>query len=285
LSQRFTKGQAAIVDSNSTGEEERMMTMLEFDADAARRVEAVYSTEDVIRQRRRVLQLLDVRTGEAVLDIGVGPGFLAAEIAEIAGAAGRVCGIDVSDAMLAVARNRVTRPGSATVELRRGAAEQIPYEDASFDRVVSTQVLEYVHDIQAALAQIRRVLRPGGRVLLLDTDWDSIVWHSLDDARMQRVLLAWEQHLADPHLPRTLLASLSHAGFDVQVPEVLPLLNVGFAEDTYSGGLLGIVAEFVVGREGLSEAEVEAWRSDLRDLGAAYFFSINRYVFCATKPA
>jgi arsenite methyltransferase len=59
------------------------------------------------------------------------------------------------------------------------------------------------------------VLRPGGRVLVLDTDWDSIVWRSGDDERMERVLAAWEEHLVDPHLPRSLKGSLERAGFEV----------------------------------------------------------------------
>ena len=56
----------------------------------------------------------------------------------------------------------------------------------------------------AALAEAWRVLRPGGRLLVLDTDWDSIVWRSGDHDRMRRVLAAWDRHLADPYLPRRL---------------------------------------------------------------------------------
>jgi SAM-dependent methyltransferase len=160
-----------------------------------------------------------------------------------------------------------------------------PYPDATFDLAVSTQVLEYVADIAAALAEIHRVLRPGGRVLLLDTDWDSVVWHSGDEARMNRVLAIWGQHLVDPHLPRTLNSSLEQAGFTVAPPQIVPVLNVGFDPATYSGGLLDIVAAFVVGRDGLTAADMDAWRADLHALGTGYFFSLNRYVFCATKPA
>jgi arsenite methyltransferase len=58
-----------------------MTNMLEFDADAARKVQAVYTTADVVRQREAVLSAVDVKPGEHVLDVGVGPGFLAAELA------------------------------------------------------------------------------------------------------------------------------------------------------------------------------------------------------------
>jgi arsenite methyltransferase len=258
-------------------------TMLEFDAEGARQVEAVYLTADVVQQRQEVLRLLGLTGGEAVLDIGSGPGLLATDMAQAVGLAGRVCGIDVSDSMLTLARSRAVPGGSAAVEYRRGGVDAVPYPDGSFDAAVSTQVLEYVADIPAALAEAFRVLRPGGRLLVLDTDWDSIVWHSTDFDRMRRILLTWEQHLADPFLPRTLGRQLRRVGFDVAPPRVLPLLNVGYETASYSGGLLPIVARFVTGRDGWTAAEVDGWVADLRKLGADYFFSLNRYVFCATR--
>jgi SAM-dependent methyltransferase len=259
-------------------------TMLEFDAEATRQVEAVYLTADVVQQRRDVLRLLALAAGETVLDIGSGPGLLAADMAQAVGPTGRVCGIDVSDSMLTLARGRTLPAGSAPVEYRHGGVDAVPYPDGSFDVVVSTQVLEYIADIPAALAEASRVLRPGGRLLILDTDWDSIVWHSTDPDRMRRILLTWEQHLADPFLPRTLGRHLRQAGFDVAPPQVLPLLNAGYDTDTYSGRLISVVARFVAGRDGWTAAQVDGWVDDLRTLGPDYFFSLNRYVFCATKP-
>src|SRR5829696_730284 len=82
--------------------------------------------------------------------------------------------------------------------------------------------------VPTALAELRRVVRPGGRILILDTDWDSIVWRSGDNARMAAVLAVWEGYLADPRLPRRLLGELGSAGFTPDTPLVLPLLTVGF---------------------------------------------------------
>jgi arsenite methyltransferase len=262
-----------------------MTTMIDFDTEMSRRVEAIYTTPDVIEQRRLVRQLLALRSGDRVLDIGVGPGFLAAEMAAEVGVGGRVCGIDSSDSMLAIARTRAGQAGSAPIELKPGDANNLPYPDASFDVATATQVLEYVEDLPGALAEIRRVLRPGGRVLVLDTDWDSVVWHTTDRARMRRVLAAFEEHLSDPHLPRTLQRSLDHAGFDADAPQILPLLNVGYQPRTYSAGLLDIVAGFVADREGVTAAVAQAWADELRSLGPDYFFSLNRYLFCATSRA
>ena len=253
--------------------------MLQFDEENSRRLVAAYLTPDVVAQRRSVRGWLALRPGERVLDVGVGPGFLAAEMVGEVGADGVVAGIDVSETMLALAKGR-----DAAIELRVGSAGSIPYPDASFDVAVSTQVLEYVADIPAALAELRRVVRPGGRILILDTDWDSIVWRSGDDARMAAVLAAWEDHLADPRLPRRLLGELRSAGFTPDTPRVLPLLNVGFDPvQAFSAGLIDLIGDFVARRGTVAAAEVDAWKADLRSLGDDYFFSLNRYVFRATR--
>ncbi|MCS7478099.1 methyltransferase domain-containing protein [Umezawaea endophytica] len=254
------------------------MSALEFDERTSRRVESTYLTADVVRQRQVVRGTLALRPGERVLDLGSGPGFLAVEMAGEVGADGVVCGIDPAASMLAMAERR----SGGAVEFRQAGADRIPYPDGGFDAVVSTQVFEYLEDVPGALAEVRRVLRPGGRLLVMDTDWDSIVWRSPDDALTERVLRAFEQHLADPRLPRKLPAALTAAGFRDVRTSVLPVLNVGYAPDTFSEGLLALVATFVVGRDGITAAEAEAWADGQRALGSDYFFSLNRYLFLAT---
>ena len=65
-------------------------------------------------------------------------------------------------------------------------------------------------------------------MLVLDTDWDSIVWACSDAGRMRRVLAAWDEHLADPYLPRRLVGLLADAGFEFTDCRVLPLLNTSY---------------------------------------------------------
>src|SRR5664280_2091294 len=181
-----------------------------------------------------------------------------AEIAQRVGPRGAVHGVDPSKSMLATAARRRAGEPTAPVSFGTGDALALPFPDGSFDAVTATQVYEYVADMPAALAEARRVLRPAGRLLILDTDWDSLVWHSSDPARMRRVLTAWDEHLADPHLPCRLGRLLADAGFTVARRHVHPVLNAGYDANTFSAGVIDLVADFVPGRAGVTDAETQA---------------------------
>ncbi len=136
-----------------------------FDDKAAKRVEALYSTSDVIAQRQQVIQALAPRVGERILDIGSGPGFLALDMAHAVGSSGRVTGIDISESMLAIAQDRCA--DQPWIEFRKVDATHLPFEDNEFDAAAVTQVYEYVADIGSALAELspytRRVGPTSGR--------------------------------------------------------------------------------------------------------------------------
>lgn len=254
-----------------------------FDGAAARRVEQVYLTPDIVAQRHATRALLDLKQGESVLDVGCGPGFLLAEMADEVGSTGRIVGVDVSADMLALARSRCA--AKKTIELREANALSLPFADQTFDAVVSTQVYEYVVEIATALKEAARVVRPGGRLLIVATDWESSVWNSSDDARTARVLEAWREHGADSRLPRSLPKRLRDAGLHLDRVAVIPIINLEYDPNTYSHSMISLLAKFGVGRQGLSAEDLQGWADDLKAFGerGEYFFSVNRYAFVAHK--
>ena len=109
--------------------------------------------------RRRAFLMGAVRPGDRVLDLGCGDGAFAAELA---GAGAHVVGVDVSEE--ALRRARGAHPG---LEVRLVAPDEpLPFEDASFDAVWAGEVVEHVMDVARLLSEVRRVLRPEGRLLL-----------------------------------------------------------------------------------------------------------------------
>jgi arsenite methyltransferase len=227
-------------------------------------------------QRRRVRELLAPEEGWRVLDVGCGPGHLTQELAQAVGGGGRAVGVDVSEQMLALAR-----PGDAELVLVRDS--RLPFADASFDAAVATQAYEFVEELPAALDELHRVLRAGGRAVILDTDWAALIWHSSDPQRMDRVLAGWRRRVASPHLPRTLGRRLRDAGFEVTHREAFAILDTDGDPRSYSAHQ---IEHLGASASGVPAEEVEAWAADLRGLARSgdYFFSVNRYVFVAVKP-
>lgn len=114
------------------------------------------------------LAFAGVEAGQTVLDLGCGAGLDLVLAAERVGAGGRVIGVDMSEDMLARARANVERAGLANVELHQAVIERLPIDDASVDHVVSNCVINLSPDKPAVFAEIRRVLKPGGRMLVSD---------------------------------------------------------------------------------------------------------------------
>jgi arsenite methyltransferase len=256
---------------------------MQFDDKALHHLEITYRAPEVVAQRRILLEAIAPRPGEQALDIGCGPGFVVEELARAVGPEGKVFALDNSESAIVMARQRCA--ALANVEFQRADATRLPYPDAHFDLVISTQVYEFIPEIQTALSELHRVLRPGGRAAIIDTDWHTILWHSRNPERMARVLKAWDEHLADPVLPRTLGARLRDVGFAVQQCKVIPYLDTEYKPEGYSYNMTRTVRRFVRDRQGISRQEAEAWSGEFQGLAddGAYFFCLNRYLFLAGK--
>jgi ubiquinone/menaquinone biosynthesis C-methylase UbiE len=259
------------------------VSQLDFDRRLVERLERLYATRDMLRRRELVRAALGARAGDRVLDVGCGPGFYVTELLETVGRAGSVAGVDASADMLAVAAQRAEGHGNVT--FHQADATSLPVPDASFERAVCVQVLEYVRDVPAALSQMHRALRPGGRVLVWDVDWATVSWHAIDRQLMRRVLAAWDQHLTHPSVPRTLAAQLRNAGFaDVRM-DAHAFATAELIADAYGGSLVPLLEQYVAEQGGMSQEEAKAWADEQRELGdrGEFFFAVTQFCFTATR--
>ena len=132
------------------------------------RMGAVLSFGQDPRWRRALVRAVDPRPGERVLDVATGTGMVAEALARRS--ACEVVGLDQSEAMLAGARARVDRDAalSARVSLVQGEAERLPFADDEFDALTFTYLLRYVDDRAATMRELARVVRPGGRIGMVE---------------------------------------------------------------------------------------------------------------------
>lgn len=248
-----------------------------------RRLGRTYDAPAVQVQRARTRALLGAQPGDRVLDLGCGPGHLTTELAADLGPDGRVVGLDRLAGMVDATRARAGDAGVADrCAVALADATALPLADGVCDGAVVVQVLEYVLDVARALTELHRVLRPGGRAVLVDTDWRSCVWHTEDRDSTDAVLRSWEAHFVHPHLPTSLPRLAREAGFVSAEMHAVPVVETETSSDTYSLGMAATIARFV----GRREPELaSAWRDDVRSQAAdgTYFFSLTRFATVVTR--
>lgn len=252
-----------------------------YDDKAAQQIKAVYQADSVVARRKKTLDVLNVKSGESVLDIGFGPGYFALDIAERVGATGKVSGIDNSESILAIAEATCAEKNNIT--LRLGDATKMPFSDGEFDAAIAVQVYAYVVEIQTALHELYRILRPGGRAVIADIDWGSLIWHSNNPERMTKFISHFCAHFPQPYLPRLLKPLLRKTGFKLHTIDSVVMLNTEL--DPYIIGLSKIFAQFI-GNTGITSEEISVWEADLEEIAQNddYFFSANQYLFLVEKP-
>ena len=258
------------------------MSNLEFSDEAARNQEAISNTEAFNEQRRITLDALGLVGGERILDVGVGTGHMAFDMAKATIGHNEIVGIDISDDMLNICRDRCTDLPNVSFEM--ADLYDLPFNEESFDVVLSVQVFEYLEDVQRALLELHRVLKPGGRLILRDADWGTLIWESGNPDRMRHMLDIWDQHLADPFSPRTLAAQVDKAGFANCSVSAFVTVETDYDVTQINYYLARFVAPYAIS-QGAGERDVADWLADLDAQANAgrYFFSVNSYIFSATK--
>ena len=155
--------------------------------------------------------LADLRAGEVVLDLGSGGGIDVLLSARRVGPTGKAYGLDMTDEMLALARENQRKAGVANVEFLKGEIEVVPLPDETVDVIISNCVINLSTDKDAVLAEAFRVLRPGGRLAVSDVVFQGDL--SLVPESVKGDAEAWAGCVAGALEERDYLARLRRAGF------------------------------------------------------------------------
>ena len=231
-------------------------------------------------------QAQDVHKGDRILDLGCGPGDDTRRLALLVGGGGRVVGVDSSEAMIAEARRRAK--GSALpVEYRVGDACRLDFADGEFDGCRAERVFQHLQDPGGALAELVRVTRPGGRIVVgPDPDWETLVIDCSDRALMRRIKAVHCDIVASGGIAHELPALMRGLGLDdvAVTPGTLILNELRAAELMLE---LSRVAEEARDARAISEEERVAWISDLRarDETDDFFLALTGFLTVAAKSS
>lgn len=201
------------------------------------------------------LEGLDPAPGMVLADYGCGPGHLSLELARRVGPDGHVHALDVNADFVASTRAKAEAAGLADrISVHHLTGEPVPLPDASIDGVMCKTVLVYVDDPAGTLAEFRRILKPGGRAQLIDSDWDLFTVDAVPPDVWRRFMQAAGHAFSTPQIGRRLYALAREAGFAEVVPRIV-------ARPDLDGRLMNVVqnmAGYVCEGGTLPEVEIAA---------------------------
>ncbi len=211
--------------------------------------------------------LLNLRPGDQVLDVGCGLGDNARELAALVAPAGKVSAIDASAAMVAQARVRSERLGQA-IEFALGDAHELEFADASFAACWSERVLQHLADPDRAMAQMVRVTRPGGRVVVFEPDHATLVIDAADRATTTAVVQALADSIRSSWVGRALFGMFKANGLaEVRIIPT-PIVSDRWA-DTNALLRLDAAVKAAVERGTITGQAASQWVADLEQRDAA----------------
>ena len=237
--------------------------------------------------RAEYLSLLEIGSGQRVLDIGCGSGVIARDVARRVQPNGRVVGIDSSPALIAAARELTTATDGATsITFREGDCRALPLADDSFDVVIAATVLTHVPDGHRAILEMARVVRPGGRVGVFDFDGDGVLLAHPDRDMTRRIVAAFSDHSAvngwlvrEPEIVQDTLEWLK----DIRVRGFMPLEQ---HEGSFYARMGERAAAVALEVGAITPEQHEKWMEALRDrVHSGEFLGGRLHLFCwGRKP-
>jgi len=241
---------------------------------------------DVMAQRPAVqtlkawaLDQLAPAAGETAVDVGSGTGEDVVRFANLVGPEGRAIGVEPSPGLRAEA---VRRAAAANVEFVDGYAGALPLETESVDALRSERVLQHVADPAGAVQDMARVLRPGGRIALIDTDWSTAIVHPADPAVLRRMVDYFLAGSANPYSGRRLRGLLAGAGLEITGETAATWIE---AQEGAREGFVSMMHLTSLEAGVITRAEAEAFAQGIADAAdrGAFHLSLTMYAVSARK--
>ncbi|MBO8195080.1 methyltransferase domain-containing protein [Streptomyces oryzae] len=236
-------------------------------------LDAADEMPSAIRLRARSYELLSLVPDSTVVDVGCGAGRAVAELAE---RGVHAVGVDPGPSMLAAARERW--PGA---EFREAGAENLPFADGSVRGYRADKVFHVLQEPGRAVAEARRVLAPGGRIVLVGQDWDAIVIDSDDAALTRTIVHARADLLGTPRAGRQYRGLLLDGGFDDVAVEVHTIVYT----DSAMLSLVTRLVEPACTSGAVDRDQADAWLAEQRRRAEAGRFLIAIPFFVAAASA
>ena len=228
--------------------------------------------------KQRSYAAMHVHAGQTVLDVGCGPGIDTCALAALVGSTGLVAGVDHDPAMIAAADARAAEAGvAAWVRHEHARAQTIPFADATFDASRSERVFQHLHAPEQTLAEMYRVTRAGGWVVVVDTDWGTF---SIDtpeielERRLARVYA--ERCLHNGYAGRQLYRLFQHQGFAEVAIELVPSYTTSYGVARQLGQP-ELTEQTALAAGALTPDELEHWQAALHaaDSAGRFFASVT----------
>lgn len=248
-------------------------------------LDTVRSIDAASVYKANTLELMRLQPGQRALDVGCGTGDDARKLLDRVGPGGSVLGIDFSAAMVEESRRRWCAEG-LPLEFAVGDVHALALPDASFHAVRADRMFQHLASPEQALAELHRVTRPGGRVVLSDPDWGTYVMDGPRSPAFERYLEFARGQARNPWIGRQFYGLFRAAGLtEIELfAHVIFFLDYGVLEKM--GNLdAGFLAAVQAGQ--MSEDDVAEVKLALRERQASgrFLTTVNVYTAAATRPA